>query len=206
MADLSVKEKTSSSVKIKLSGMSESYTGNRNYYWYKKLSSSDNWGSSVKSDSSTGIQTELEYTFTGLEASTSYDFRCAIQYWSGGGTEGWTRPSIYKIVTEAASVKLPDPWAWSSTKTKGQSVKITASEWNDFTSKIDEFRVYKGKEKYSYTFVERGDPISASVCLEAYNAIYEIANSDDMPEIPFKGNQIKASFFNDLRDALNNVK
>lgn len=59
---------------------------------------------------------------------------------------------------------VPDKWYWSSNIASGRSLTVdsygihpvSATEWNNFTARINEFREYAGYSAYSFTTVNRG--------------------------------------------------
>lgn len=206
MATFEVTSKTISSITVEVSGLSSDYKGNRYFYWYID-------GEYDGGDGPLTNTNEISHTFSGLEPGTEYFIQLSIQWYTANGV-GDVQYTPFSLdgeddgaITDAIPVTpRPDNWGWWSEKTPLKAVKIRANEWNHFTACINNFRVYKGKNSYSFTTVYPGDAISASICMEAYAAIYEIADADDMPGMPFNGYPMKASFFNDLRDALNNVE
>lgn len=136
----------------------------------------------------------LRHTCNDLEAETDYKVNvCVNGTWLGA----------QDFTTEALVGERPDDWEWTSTIESGAEIKITAREWNNFTSRINEFRIYDGLEEYDFTTVYRGDDISASIMNEARTAIREIDESGYVPKKVYSGDTIYASFFIDLADALN---
>lgn len=156
-------------------------------------------GSVVYDESFTVFGTFKRVDLDDLDPETWYTANASLD---GGAT--WI--GAVEFQTDPEKIEWPGDWGWWSEKIAGQPVKIRANEWMHFTERINEIRAYAGAGEFEFTYVEPGDPISATVCMEAYAAIYEIADPDDMPEAPFKGFPMKASFFNDLRDALNAVE
>ena len=90
MATLSVTSTTDSSIRVKLSGLDSSYSGDRYYYWYID-------GEYDGESSSSGSTTSKSYTFSGLEPDTEYYIQCSLQWWTddGNGDEQWSRFSVY---------------------------------------------------------------------------------------------------------------
>lgn len=90
MATLSVTSTTDSSIRVKLSGLDSSYSGDRYYYWYID-------GEYDGESSSSGSTTSKSYTFSGLEPDTEYYIQCSVQWWTddGNGDEQWSRFSVY---------------------------------------------------------------------------------------------------------------
>lgn len=108
-------------------------------------------------------------------------------------------------VTVPASTR-PTNWYWNSAISSGRTVNIGASEWNNFCSRINDFRVYKGLSEYSFTTARSGrTEISASICNEAWYAINGISGHGTMPSRAVSGGPMYASFFNNLQSALNSI-
>lgn len=100
----------------------------------------------------------------------------------------------------------PNNWSWVTTVEKGSEISLTAAEWNAFCNRINAFREYAGTTKYSFTIAVSGETeISAIIVNEAIDAIADIGGHGALPSYATKGKNITASFFNDLKDALNNV-
>ena len=111
-------------------------------------------------------------------------------------------------VTLSVSITSPRPnnWSWTNTISSGSQIKLTAAEWNSFTSRINEFRDYKGLSAYSFTTAISGTtPIEYTICNQAYTAINAITGHGTMPAQLTNGGPLYASFFNGLKDALNAI-
>lgn len=135
--------------------------------------------------------------FTGLEPDTEYAINVNIN------ASGWI--GLQTFTTEAVTGSRPDDWEWYSTIEAGREIKITANEWNDFCDTINAFREYVGLSAYSFTTVEKGDEIKATYMRQAILAINGIDGHGTLPASVYAGNNIKASFFTKLADALNAV-
>ena len=146
--------------------------------------------------------TTLTKTFSGLTPNTVYyaDIQLNQSLWLGGSsiTDG------KRFVTLAKNAR-PTNWSWSSTIEKGKPIKITAVEWNDFCTRINKFRTYKGLTAYNFTTVSNGTPISATIVNQAHTAINGITGHGTLPSTAVSGGAITASFFNTLKDALNAI-
>lgn len=108
-------------------------------------------------------------------------------------------------VDKKASGERPDDWYWYSTIASGNEIKLSAVEWNDFCSRINEFRVYKELPEYGlFQTVSSGDPISAST---VNHAVYAIGNMDGtaMNYEVLSGDPISASVFIGLQAVLNSL-
>lgn len=159
-----------------------------------------------KASSSSAVVHDKAYTATGspfeitnisgLEPGTEYIMNVSI---NGGD---WLGAQAFK--TDAGR---PEDWAWWSTVAKGEEIKLSAAEWNAFTERINEFRVYAGLSEYSFTTAVSGSTkISASIVNQARTAISAISGHGTLPSAAVSGNPITAAFFNGLESALNFVE
>lgn len=99
----------------------------------------------------------------------------------------------------------PDDWSWNSTIRAGADIAISAPDWNNFCSRINEFRAYAGLSSYSFTTVSRGTVISAAIVNQARTAISAISGHGTLPSAAVPGDEITARFFNTLTSALNSI-
>jgi len=83
---------------------------------------------------------------------------------------------------------------------------VTASKWNSFQDRINEFQAYKGVAQTSFDDVSSGDEMTASLMRKAWDAINGISGHGTMPTRPSSGATIYASWFHDLADALNDIE
>lgn len=113
----------------------------------------------------------------------------------------WLEPQTFK--TKGSS--RPYNWNWYSDIAQGKPIKLSAREWNDFCTKINAFRKYKGLSSYDFTTVSRGQPIKSSVVNEALTAISAIPGHGGLPNRTYSGQAITAYYFLQLRIALNKV-
>ena len=146
--------------------------------------------------------TTLTKTFSGLTPNTVYyaDVQLNQSLWLGGSsiTDG------KRFVTLAENTR-PANWSWSSTIEKGKPIKVTAVEWNNFCTRINKFRTYKGLTTYNFTTVSKGMSISATIVNQARTAINGITGHGTLPSKAASGGAITASFFNTLKNALNAI-
>lgn len=127
--------------------------------------------------------------------------------WAGDVSEySWyTYAGCSVTVTYTTSNPRPSNWSWYSAIASGASINLSATEWNTFCSRINEFRAYAGLTQYYFTTVYSGTAISAAICNEAWYAINAISGHGTMPSMALSGGPLYASFFTGLRDALNAV-
>lgn len=144
----------------------------------------------------TATGTTLTQNISGLSPNTSYLANVLVN----GGLFASTS---YAFTTKA--IQRPGDWAWWSTVSQEEPIKLTAAEWNRFCTVINEFRLYKNLSEYSFTTVYSGTAISASIVNQAYTAINAISGHGTMPGRAYAGNDITAYFFNQLKNALNAI-
>lgn len=110
----------------------------------------------------------------------------------------------YRESTVRIQYKIARPvsWTWHTSKVKGQTIGLTASEWNSFCLRINQFRQYKNLSNYSFTNVTAGSPITAVIMNQAVSAIGAMVSTHGMVS---KGSPITASFFNTLSTSLNSI-
>lgn len=137
-------------------------------------------------------------TMTGLTGGTSYT---GYGYAKWQGT--WYSTGSVSVTTDAPVNPRPSNWSWYSSKNSGSNFSLTANEWNNFTDRINEFRVYKGYSTVSFTYVYSGNIVRASYFNEAKNAIGAM-NATGISN-RYVGDEILASHLNTLRDRLNEL-
>lgn len=123
--------------------------------------------------------------------------------WNNDGKGGSNTSSTVLV---PAFTARPSNWEWYSAKlTDFPTSLTTAKEWNDFLSRINEFRIYKKLGAYSFTTVYSGNPMQATQINEAASAIRGM-----LPPLPPFSNVVSgeiayASILNRLRDSLNSI-
>lgn len=147
----------------------------------------------------TATGTSITKTFEGLQERTDYAVNAGVVV---GTSTNWIGTQYFTTPSQSGGSR-PDDWDWYSTIASGRTINLSASEWNDFCDRINEFRDYDGLSQFSFTTVYRGDPIEASIINEARSAISNISTSGAVPSRVNSGDPIEASIFLDLRDALN---
>lgn len=159
-----------------------------------------------------------EFTFTTdadgnlFQSGKTYYFRVrAVDAAGNISTQDSGTKSIYISATR------PQNWEWEYTITQGgnfysvsnkTAYLMRASHWNAFTSRINEFRIYKGKTAYSFTTATSGMSGSAvTTCVnQAINAINELIDVQYRIANVSAGQKITANTFLAMRDRLNNLQ
>lgn len=137
---------------------------------------------------------------SGLSPGTEYAYNIAYPWTENNNPWGTTK----YFTTREASTR-PSDWAWTSTIASGKPVQIKATEWNNFCSRINMFRSYKGMSSYSFTKATSGAEISAAIVNEARTAISAISGHGTLPSAAVSGGKMYASFFTGLASALNAI-
>lgn len=159
------------------------------------------WGTSSSSSSMTNYDTSYttgDITIYNLEAGETYYFR-----YFGFNDISLTAFSGYVKVTVG---ERPELFEWTKPKVKGQPFILLASEWNDFTVKINEMRTYLGLSDYSFTNAITGEPFTATMYNQARKAIQGMGD-DVGTYIPTvsSGQSITAYMLNIIVDELNSA-
>lgn len=139
-------------------------------------------------------------TFGGLSGSTRYAANVRIK---SGETRTWLGAKTF--TTPAEAPPRPSNWYWTSTVSSGAKIALSATEWNNFCTRINAFRSYKNLSNYSFTTVYSGTAISAAIVNQARTAISGISGHGTLPTAAVQGGAVTASFFNGLQNALNAV-
>lgn len=146
-----------------------------------------------------------------ISAGTVFAVSPGTAYVTCSTVDGGYTAQCAVIVTS----QRPPDWAWSYPITSGGetydayiineqivSVPMTCTEWNNFTTRINEFRRYKGYYEYTFTTVTSGMSCTPAILNEAFYAISAFAAG---VQEAVAGN-IPASLFNNFRDKLNSVQ
>lgn len=159
------------------------------------------------SSETSGILDE-NYTATGntmiqlfdvLEPDTKYTVNVGVDTGSGNN---WIGPKAF-TTDSGVSANRPDNWNWWSAVASGKDVALSAAEWTAFCTRVNEFRAYKGLSSASFNAVSSGTPIRARVVNQVRNAIADMNSNVPLEVSP--GDELAASFFTGLRDALNGI-
>lgn len=102
-------------------------------------------------------------------------------------------------------VTRPNDFSWTYSKVQGGTFNLTATEWNNFTSRINAFREYKGLSDYSFTRAYSGNNFTAAMYNQARIAIQAISGYGTYIPTVTKGQQITAYMMNVLVSELNAI-
>ena len=158
-----------------------------------------------------GIVDSVSAPATGSSTSTT---RRYVSYAPGTYTfwaytlaqNGTYYPAGCASVTVSGGAERPADWSWWSSIYSGAPIQITASEYNAFTERINEFRAYCGLSDYSFTRASSGGTIRASMVGQCCDAISDMDPPSSPPYAPAAGDAITARFFNRMMNALNSIE
>lgn len=208
MGSYSVLSKTDTTITLYITGVSvgDAIRVFARYY--------DDTSSEVHNNSHTATASSYQYVISGLTPGTRYAVNVGSKSSVSSDTTTWWGGT--DVTTEERS--RPEDWSWTSTVQAGAAMPIvqvgdmtyevmplTANEWNGFTARINEFRVYTGLSEYSFTTVYAGGSLLASQLNQARTAISGISGHGTLPAATSSGSVPKASFINGLKDALNAI-
>lgn len=135
-----------------------------------------------------------------------------------GGTNylgSWINATPYPIDI----VDRPDNWAWSYTIASGQPVYSVSgkniyimpyTEWNSFTTRINEFRTYKSLSSYAFTTLIASGEVTKEIVNEALNAIRDLSAYFTGGNVLIANritgdNILEANIYTNMRDCLNSI-
>jgi len=147
----------------------------------------------------------IETTLYNLSPGTTYNVHNVVWYSSAQGQPATqeSRDPASGTASVTTLKQRPANWYWSNTFTSGQQLNITATDWNSFCARINEFRRYKGYGDYYFTSVIRSGIMYASHVNQAINAINEMSGL--YASQVRAGESITPAVFNNLRDKLNAI-
>jgi hypothetical protein len=148
-------------------------------------------------------------TFAGLESGKTYLFK-ARSYKVASYPGGYAPFSPYGgWLTLKNSVARPVNWTWvtatngSGQKIQGATFQMTATEWNDFLARVNQFLMYKELPQRSYTSATKGNTFFFYMFNEANQGIGAMKGTG-VGNVT-TGSDILASQFNSLMNTLNSL-
>jgi hypothetical protein len=145
-------------------------------------------------------------TVSGLTSATAYHIKVYAINSVGNGA-----PSETTATTSSPPNPRPSNWSWStlvsgnSTYTYGGKIRanvVSATEWINFCSRINEFRVYKNLSAYAFTSAITYESLTSSIFNEASYAINQMTT---VPNIVSTGEKGVNSKIMALSNALNSI-
>jgi hypothetical protein len=146
-----------------------------------------------------------EYTFRWLSAGMTYWGQALVYLPNFPDPVDSSNPT--PIFTLDLPIQRPDNWVWAPPIVAGNPIDISASLWNAFCDRINEFRLWKNMSAFPFTSVHSSDPITALTVNVARQAIGSLLGSmATLPEMAISDTTlVSAAYFNQLRDALNSA-
>jgi hypothetical protein len=150
-----------------------------------------------------GDYSTLTVPYTGLVPDTIYRFEIYA-------TKNALDSDIVVLEEKTLSIVRPVNFTWTYSKVSGQDYNLTGTEWNNFCSKINEFRVYKALTEVTFTPWVSGD-YPATCFNQAVNALNGLsayfATGKTIPAAVRSGyvDSIKAGYFTQMSEALNSI-
>jgi len=220
MASAAFTDSTSSALEWTISGLQ--YQWNTTNYIKAVIYNGPKIPTGGTSETPTGIvDTEnapgsgSDYSFsewwTGLDPDHYYAVHTAVQT---SDTTWWALNDIWDWTDPAPPDPRPSNWSWTTSIYAGAPMTVTtdrkiqvmpASEWNAFTSRINEFRNYKGLSNYSFTTVSSGGTFWYWIFNQARTAINDMSPPTSVPPTESSGSDVDAYGFNRLKDSLNSI-
>jgi len=158
-------------------------------------------------------------TFTGLSAGTSYTAKVVVYAFNpwrelDSGSARVTTSSSGGSTTDPGPVgpsgpKRPNDWYWYSTVSQGSAMGMSATEWNKFIERIQEFAEYKGvtlsTATISSAIATRGTGMKAYQANAVRSLISRLGPRTSLPDSVNPGDDITARFINGLKNSLNSI-
>ena len=96
-------------------------------------------------------------------------------------------------------------FSWTNPKVSTQDFNLSADEWNKFTDMLATYRLINDLSIQEFTIAKSGNDFSAEMFNQAINGFSGLSYSGTIPALKNSGDDIYASYLNDLRDCLNTV-
>lgn len=142
------------------------------------------------------------YTVTGLTYMTSFELEYEHTYAFNVATKDGYLGRQDITTGKAPGPSRPQNWSWSGIIYSGAPLEnLTADVWNSFTSRINEFRRYKGQGNYGFTSAVSGVTDISTGAAEAMAAIRGLTGHGTLPAAL----TIEASTWVQLAAAMNAV-
>jgi len=185
---------------------------------------SGNWTRVVvqySTDLSYGTTVNIDYpststTINSLSSDTEYNFKVSIYYDNGGAIYAVDSSgnTDYLYFSKSTTPVRPSNWSWTTTIVQGGDLYsvsgknlyvMPATEWNAFTTRINDFRHYCDLSDYSFTSISSDSDFTADVFNEVCEAIDDCNPITFVPTDVNAGEDISASLLNGIKDSLNSI-
>lgn len=138
--------------------------------------------------------------------SISYEVKADTVYYIWFRMLGIEETGAITINIEPPGAEVTDRpanFAWTYPKVKGGEFNLTAAEWNALTTRISEFRSYKGLGRYAFTQAVSEGRFTAQMYNQARIAIQGISGFGGYIPTVSKGDTVTADMMNILVSELN---
>ena len=194
---ITVSDTSTNSISIEVNGLVANY-GEAFVYIYNNGGTTPLTSKEVTSNGSI-------VTFTGLTMATDYDFRAISQVTVSSVQYQSNSTATLDVLTQNRPTNFA---GWSTNVSSGATLDLLATDWNIFTDKVNEFRLYLGFVSVSFTTVGSGNDFLATYFNQARIGILD-TNYDSgtytLPGIKARGDKVYASDLNALVDCLNSI-
>lgn len=188
---------TKNSIGVKIPTISDNFTLFRVFLY-------NSAGTTISSKDTASLGGLVE--FTGLTAGTTYKYNARTMYSHATYGDLW---SGYSATATIKTVSRPEDFSGFSGVIAGADAIILASDWNDFCSKINEFRAYKGLPNASFSSVDKNQNMKAEIFNQAVRALEPLigyfAAGNTIPPLQSWGDNVYASYFQQMKKALNSI-
>lgn len=140
----------------------------------------------------------VAYTFT-VSPNTTNRYRAEAKWQSQASLT-----TVYNALTSPSNPNKPTALNWA-TKVSTEEFRLTASEWNTMTAKINEWRAYEGSAAMSFPVAYSGNDFTAYMFNHAVNAITALSPPYSPAATVNAGDDVTAPKLNRIRDSLNSL-
>ena len=185
-----------------VSGLQTDFNGQRQIRFY--LVSGGSWieqyRQSISGDGTYNFSTSSSSLATGR-------YQAGFElYYQQVNESSWTYSLNALSSNSIQIITRPNNFTFSSSiASEADTTTLTATEWNNFCARVNDFRQYKGLSTVSFTQAFSGGIMTAAIMAQPWDAINTISGHGTMPTRPSQGATIYASYFHDLANALNNI-
>lgn len=201
---LGTKQMRRYSVSFENSGSANFFTMGDEYTW-GYLSTTTGFDSTngmptsyLAEDGTSGPGDNFAIIYNVTAGVTYYIWVCEVDGNSTGTIELYVQPPE-KVVAR------PNDFAWTYSKVQGGTFNLTATEWNNLATRINEFRAYKGLSNYSFTTAYSGNNYMAYMYNQARTAIQGISGYGTYIPSVSSGDTVTAYMMNVLVSELNSI-
>ncbi len=210
-----ISEDTTKSLSISSCGINRyavvfASSGTANFYTTGTVDTYGYLSTTTEFDSDTGVPNDPIAENDDSGGDSNFLISCEVTagqtyyIWVRGWSEDTTGTTILNIEVPATASR-PSDFSWTLEKKQGETFNLSAEEWNNFTTRINSFRKYKGLTDYEFTSAYSGNDFTASMYNQARLAIQEIDGYGTYIPTVYSEWQISAYMMNVLVSELNSI-